>query len=47
MIGFGCDGASVNMGKVGGVRGLILSNRPWVITVWCFAHRLELALKMP
>ena len=28
-----------------GVRGLIQSDRPWVVTVWCFAHRLELAIK--
>lgn len=40
LVGFGCDGANVNMGDRG-VRGL----RPWVITVWCLAHRLELALK--
>lgn len=44
LIGFGCDGANVNIGG-GGVRGLIQSDRPWVITVWCLAHRLELALK--
>lgn len=29
----------------GGVRGLIQSDRSWVIMVWCLAHRLELALK--
>ena len=40
LIGFGCDGANVNMGEAGGVKG-----RPWVIAVWCFAHRLELAIK--
>ena len=44
LIGFGCDGASVNIGNQG-VKGLIQSERPWVITVWCLAHRLELALK--
>ena len=43
-IGFGCDGASVNIGNQG-VKGLIQSERPWVIAVWCLAHRLELALK--
>lgn len=44
LIGFGCDGASVNMGG-NGVRGLIQSDRPWVVTVWCFAHRLKLTIK--
>ena len=44
LIGFGCDGANVNMGD-NGVKGLIQSDRPWVIAVWCLAHRLELALK--
>ena len=44
LIGFECDGANVNMGG-NGVRGMIRADRPWVITVWCLAHRLELALK--
>ena len=43
-IGFGCDGANVNMGN-NGVKELIQSGRPWVVTVWCFVHRLELAIK--
>ena len=38
LIGFGCDGASVNIAKQG-VRGLIQVDRPWLITVWCLAHR--------
>ena len=44
LIGFGCDGANVNMGD-NGVRELIQSDRPWVVTVWCFFHRLELAIQ--
>ena len=44
LIGFGCDGANVNMGA-NGVNGHIHSDRPWLVTVWCFAHRLELAIK--
>ena len=43
-IGFGCDGASVNMGERG-VRGLLCTDRPWVVTIWCLAHTLELSLK--
>ena len=44
MIGFGCDGAAVNIGQRTGVKALLQSKRPWIVTVWCFAHRLELAL---
>lgn len=44
LIGFGCDGANVNMGN-NGVKGLIQSDRPWVVTIWCLAHRLELAIR--
>ena len=44
LIGLGCDGANVNMGG-NGVRGFIQSDRPWIITVWCLAHRFELAIK--
>ena len=28
-----------------GVKGLIQCDRPWVVTIWCLAHRLELATK--
>lgn len=34
LIGFGCDGANVNMGN-NGVKGLIQSDRPWVVIIWC------------
>lgn len=44
LIGFGCDGANVNMGN-NGVKGLIQSDRPWVVIIWCLAHRLELAIR--
>ena len=44
LIGFGCDGANVNMGN-NGVKGLIQSDRPWVVIIWCLAHRLELATR--
>ena len=30
LIGFGCDGANVNMGN-NGVKGLIQSDRPWLL----------------
>ena len=41
MIGFGCDGASVNI-AANGLQGFLV---PWVIVFWCLAHHLELALK--
>ena len=44
LVGFGCDGANVNLGD-GGLRGKLEVERPWLITTWCLAHRLELALK--
>ena len=44
LVGFGCDGASVNMGA-NGLRGYLEKAVPWVFVFWCLAHRLELALK--
>ena len=44
LVGFGCDGTSVNMGA-NGLRGHLEESVPWVIVFWCLAHRLELALK--
>ena len=44
LIGFGCDGASVNMGARG-LRGFLQLSMPWMVVFWCLAHGLELALK--
>jgi len=44
LIGLGCDGANVNVGDHG-LKGLLQASRPWLVTVWCLAHRLELSLK--
>ena len=44
LIGFGCDGTSVNIGA-GGLRGFLEKSVPWVVVFWCLAHRLELSLK--
>ena len=41
LVGFGCDGASVNMGA----NGLLEQAVPWVICFWCIVHRLQLALR--
>lgn len=44
IVGFGCDGTSVNMGDRA-LKGLIKTDRPWTAVIWCVAHRLELAIK--
>ena len=41
----GTDGASVNIGELNGMRGVIQSANPWLMWSWCYAHRLELACK--
>ncbi len=43
LVGFGCDGASVNI-AANGSRGFL---SPWVVCFWCLAHSLQLdILKM-
>jgi len=44
LIGFGCDGAKVNVGDEG-LRRKFEFDRPWLITTWGMVHRLELAIK--
>ena len=44
LVGFGCDGANVNI-VAGGLRGYLTEEVPWIVVFWCLAHRLELALK--
>ena len=44
LIGFGCDGASVNL-STNGLKGFLEERAPWVVTFWCLAHRLELSSK--
>lgn len=39
------DGASVNTGKYRGVLTQLKSNRPWLLTIHCANHRIELAVK--
>lgn len=45
LVGFGCDGSSVIVGKKRGVSAFLTRLQPSCITVHCFAHRLELAYK--
>lgn len=44
LVGFGADGASVNLGKGGGVAALLRQEVPYLIDFHCLPHRLELAL---
>lgn len=46
-VGYCSDGASVMMGDKKGVIKLFKDryNVPWVLSVWCLAHLLELAIK--
>ena len=44
LVGFGCDGASVNSAG-NGLRGRLEEVCPWVVCVWCMAHRLQLAIQ--
>ena len=39
------DGSSVNCGKHSGLIKLFQEDYRWVLFVWCFSHRFELALK--
>ena len=43
LISTGTDGASVTMGRIGGVVSLIKQQAPQVIPIHCVAHNLELA----
>ena len=45
LIGATSDGASVNTGKYSGVLTRLKEERPWLITIHCANHRIELAAK--
>lgn len=40
----GTDGASVNIGRVGGLIALLKQDIPWLKGIWCVAHHLELGI---
>ena len=44
LVGYGCDGASVNI-ACNGLKGYFEEAVPWIIIFWCLAHCLELAVK--
>ncbi|KAG5273476.1 hypothetical protein AALO_G00151730 [Alosa alosa] len=43
LVGFGCDGASVMIGQKNGVSARLREICGSLVTIWCVAHRLELA----
>ena len=45
MVFLSSDGASVNSGSKSGLIRLFQENYPWISFIWCFSHRLELAIK--
>ena len=45
LVGATADGASVNTGKYRGVLTQLKNERPWLITIHCVNHRIELAVK--
>ena len=45
LVGFGADGASVNMGCHNGIGARLQRNQPLLTSVHCKVHRLELAFK--
>ena len=44
LVGIGSDGAAANIAQRG-LKGLVEAQLEWVFWMWCFAHRLELAVK--
>ena len=42
LVGMGADGASVNLGKKGGVWALLRQHSPHLVDFHCLPHRLEL-----
>ena len=43
LVGIATDGASSNV-AANGLRGLVQEKLPWIVWVWCLAHRTELAI---
>ena len=45
IVGYGADGASVNMGSLSGIGQRLREKQPLITVVHCMAHRLELSFK--
>ena len=44
LIGFTSDGANLNKGCLNSVKTVLRELSPWLVFIWCIAHRLELSL---
>ena len=44
LVGFGSDGASVNMGDKEEIKAILQQENKWLTFGWCVAHKPELAL---
>ena len=44
LVGIATDGASANIAAAG-LKGLVEQQLDWIFWMWCFAHRLELAVR--
>lgn len=45
LVGFCSDGASVNRGCKESIKTALQGKSPWLLFLWCIAHRLELSLE--
>jgi len=45
LVAFVADGAAINLGERKGVSTLLRQRSPWLVSIHCFNHRLELAVK--
>ena len=45
LVGFCSDGASVNRGCKESIKTALQEKSPWMVFLWCVAHRLELSLE--
>ena len=45
LVGINVDGARVNLGKHRGVGRLVQEKATWLQVIYCFKHRVELALR--
>ena len=44
LVGFGADGASVNLCKKESVKSFLIKGCPWLLIGWCLGYRLELSV---
>ena len=45
LVGLGADGPNVHNGNTESVKTIMREEMPWLVFIWCMAHRLELAIE--